>query len=596
MCNLFALLFALVSVGGTTYYVSPIGNDTNPGNFYKPWRTIKHSTFQVEAGDTVVIKAGTYYESEIAFTVDGEKQREIVFKGELDKKGRPLSIINGATVDTSGQWVHEPMFDDPEDPSVKVYQNTELDYKPQALIINGKSVLDIGKKWFPNSQITCFTEKGWTGMDMLRFRRDKVISVREGTYKFWETIHALYGWDPDTETLYLRLRDGEDPNNFKVRVAPKHSYYCMVLRERNHIKIENLKLMGCDRGIIVQERNGNEASNIMIDNCEISYSTSDGILIIDAEDIKITNNIIYMNLYGRNQFGVWGYAKTLLSDRRLEGSKYAYNYSKYNLLKCVVENGSTESMGISLRGGNDGFHIEGNVIRDGRVGINITDSDNGVIKSNEIFNHSSVGILPMKFSHNVVIHNNLIYNNNINMRIHHMHQSAQDRSFYIYGNRCWNPEGVGTHLYFHLYREEGPLLKPGTVIFENNLFYGGRMGISISSYAITQGGMPQVSFRYNVFSAKQGTYVARDFYTTEGMLGIVDCNAFYNSWHVSAPDNPEEACPWWGPDNTPQDKYGNFAPNTFDKHYPWFLKREPHWEIAPYTFNNACRCRDCILQ
>lgn len=44
------------------YYVSPSGNDSNPGTVEKPWRTIKKATDTLVAGDTVKILPGTYYE------------------------------------------------------------------------------------------------------------------------------------------------------------------------------------------------------------------------------------------------------------------------------------------------------------------------------------------------------------------------------------------------------------------------------------------------------------------------------------------------------------------------------------------------------
>ena len=47
---------------GTTYYVSPSGNDSNPGTEAQPWPTIKKAADTLTAGDTVYIKAGTYQE------------------------------------------------------------------------------------------------------------------------------------------------------------------------------------------------------------------------------------------------------------------------------------------------------------------------------------------------------------------------------------------------------------------------------------------------------------------------------------------------------------------------------------------------------
>ncbi|MDX9850377.1 MAG: InlB B-repeat-containing protein [Anaerolineaceae bacterium] len=45
-----------------TYYVSSSGNDDNPGTFTQPWRSIQKAANVLVAGDTVLIRAGTYNE------------------------------------------------------------------------------------------------------------------------------------------------------------------------------------------------------------------------------------------------------------------------------------------------------------------------------------------------------------------------------------------------------------------------------------------------------------------------------------------------------------------------------------------------------
>jgi len=49
------------------YYVSPSGNDSNPGNDTQPWLTIQKAAKTMVAGETVYIKAGIYRERVIPF-------------------------------------------------------------------------------------------------------------------------------------------------------------------------------------------------------------------------------------------------------------------------------------------------------------------------------------------------------------------------------------------------------------------------------------------------------------------------------------------------------------------------------------------------
>lgn len=47
---------------GTTYYVAPDGADTDPGTQASPFRTIQHASSVANAGDTVLVRQGTYNE------------------------------------------------------------------------------------------------------------------------------------------------------------------------------------------------------------------------------------------------------------------------------------------------------------------------------------------------------------------------------------------------------------------------------------------------------------------------------------------------------------------------------------------------------
>jgi len=54
--------FAKISLAAN-YYVSPSGNDSNPGTQTQPWQTIQKSANTMITGDTVYVQAGTYNET-----------------------------------------------------------------------------------------------------------------------------------------------------------------------------------------------------------------------------------------------------------------------------------------------------------------------------------------------------------------------------------------------------------------------------------------------------------------------------------------------------------------------------------------------------
>jgi hypothetical protein len=48
---------------GTTFHVATTGNDANPGTLAQPWRTILKAANTLTAGQTVLVRAGTYTET-----------------------------------------------------------------------------------------------------------------------------------------------------------------------------------------------------------------------------------------------------------------------------------------------------------------------------------------------------------------------------------------------------------------------------------------------------------------------------------------------------------------------------------------------------
>ena len=50
---------------GNIYYVAPTGDNENPGTLDDPWQTIQKAAETLVAGDTVYIRAGTYFEQVI---------------------------------------------------------------------------------------------------------------------------------------------------------------------------------------------------------------------------------------------------------------------------------------------------------------------------------------------------------------------------------------------------------------------------------------------------------------------------------------------------------------------------------------------------
>ena len=73
-------LFLPASLTAATYYVSPAGSDSATGSSSSPWRTLQHAADTVSAGDTVMIRSGTY--AGFRARSGGESGHPITFWGD----------------------------------------------------------------------------------------------------------------------------------------------------------------------------------------------------------------------------------------------------------------------------------------------------------------------------------------------------------------------------------------------------------------------------------------------------------------------------------------------------------------------------------
>ena len=70
---------------GRVYYVAFNGDNNSPGTEALPWRTINHAVYKMVAGETVLVKSGTYAES-VYITRSGSAGKPITFKAYLGAK------------------------------------------------------------------------------------------------------------------------------------------------------------------------------------------------------------------------------------------------------------------------------------------------------------------------------------------------------------------------------------------------------------------------------------------------------------------------------------------------------------------------------
>jgi CSLREA domain-containing protein len=94
------------------YYVSPDGDDANPGTFDQPWRTIQHAVDSVGPGDTIWVRGGMYNEGLVIETsgLPGLPITLIGYPGEtaiLDGNG--LERRDGIVIGGADYWTFQDL-------------------------------------------------------------------------------------------------------------------------------------------------------------------------------------------------------------------------------------------------------------------------------------------------------------------------------------------------------------------------------------------------------------------------------------------------------------------------------------------------------
>lgn len=92
------------------YYVSPSGDDSNPGTIQSPWRTIQHAADSVNPGDTVQVRAGEWasYSGQDQHSMVSTVPRSEIF---LNMEKRDLHIFQGSLAVDRGTLLNAPSVD-----------------------------------------------------------------------------------------------------------------------------------------------------------------------------------------------------------------------------------------------------------------------------------------------------------------------------------------------------------------------------------------------------------------------------------------------------------------------------------------------------
>ncbi len=279
-------VFICGSAYSATYYVSPLGIDTDPGSLTSPFQTIARAVTAAQPGDTVYLRQGVYRETVVPIR-SGSAGSPIVFSGypgeqavlcATDPVTQTWSAYQGniyrssGAVSTWGLFVDGFMMQEARWPNAPVdsyFSNFAtcgtgttaaqvVDPNLPSTNLNGARVHIIaGSAWVSYTRGVTNYGAGNFGFDSALGGSAAYQAASGNLYFLYGSLALLDGageWfqDPTTKTLYLWTPNGASPASHVVEVAVRKRV--VDDNGRSYITIQNLYTFG--GGIFFTNCNG----------------------------------------------------------------------------------------------------------------------------------------------------------------------------------------------------------------------------------------------------------------------------------------------------------------------------------------------------
>jgi len=386
------LLLPIVSVPSswaTTYYVATTGNDSNAGTSVDlPFRTIQHAMNKAVAGDTVLVRGGTYRE-QVEANLAGTADKPITVSGYASE----VPIIKGSDVVTG--WTQH---------SGAIWKKIGWRYNSQQVFVDfdarpGKSLQQIG---MPSQYYTTWEYNKPVGSGL--------ADMAAGTFYY----------DAAALTLYVWLADGSDPNKHVVEASVRRRLFFM---HQPYIRLKGFMFRHTNSSAFAQQGAAVElSSNSVIETCDIQYADfaglsmgylqnnahadhcnisnngDSGVNAAGSTNFRVTNVTMNSNNY-RNFNPLWhagGFKGTAQAYGMIEDNEVGYNNGSGIWFDYANSSGQ-----IVIR--NNYIHDNGPV--DSAIFFEV--SNNGLIYNNVLVNNRRRGIY-LSAANNARVYNNTI--------------------------------------------------------------------------------------------------------------------------------------------------------------------------------------------
>jgi len=513
------LAFALGAASmcaASTLHVSPAGNDDASGAEAKPFRTIQKAADTARPGDTIQIAAGVYTES-VNVTSSGQPGQPIVFQGQRGPKGEWLTIVD-RSVPAKG-WQPAPEI------APGVFK-LRLPFAAYSMTLDDKQIARVHDN---------LMRKKEEGFSYLKIPADGTITMAytKEPVPFWQGVEVIYAVQDGV--TFIRFRNGEDPNTYNLKAAPEGCGF--LIEDKGHVVLRDLRVRGAQDSVVIR---GPQAVHNTVERCFLTNGHNRVVLSDGAAFNTVRANEMTLDYFGFNDPGAWG---TPTPDDRT-----VTRLRLYRVFKLIVGPGASDDHGVLVRNVGQGNEVCYNHIYNGLIGVSCGASSRLRVHHNLIHNMSSIGILTSedvsKGAVDLEVHDNVIYDCNINLRVHHYNNCLPgQRREYHYRNLFYQRPNLGTHIYFHLMDKQMRKGREHPEIFiYHNSFAGGERSVCVSAWAPDAGGLARTAIINNILSSKICFYASKPLVSGDTMMGAFDHNWLGGRFNHGA-------AVWLGPSN-----------------------------------------------
>ncbi len=359
MTALFFLQGVVVTAAEKEIFVSPKGNDLNPGTRERPLLSIQKAVENLKPGTTVILLEGTYnLNNSVTLDCKGTKKAWITFQGEKSAEvildGLDYNIGN-----TKGYPFNKGLIQIENAAYVRI-QNIYVRNSHRAGInIQESKHIDV---------INCISENSlspgisaWQRCEHIRILGNTVINASDmlmswETYRGKEAPHEAISmagphfFEVAYNHVYNCKKEGIDVKETASHGKVQHNYVHDCARQGLYIdgwfgQLEDIEMFdnvvhGCEAGIAVSSEEGPDTKNLKIHHNLICNNRATGIFFSrwgadnPREKIDVFNNTFYRNGWGPNFSGDPQYwlsggcylYSTNIKNVRIHNNIFAWNF------------------------------------------------------------------------------------------------------------------------------------------------------------------------------------------------------------------------------------------------------------------------------